>query len=245
MILLRFCLFALYYSLIVEHPPSPTIPFPARRNYGCVSPKINISPIDVIKISTLGTLSIMLFVNLFLQLCTSVNFIEFITDLSTKSKSTFHRQYTFQPLILLLLYGILLNEHEGCWFFLFCNLNLNNLHGIKNPSKSTVKNVGHITYLVITFYIFYLANTPFTEHLCLVTFQNCCYFFFKYNPQWLPLILIKLSNDVHPNPGPFQNAYFSFMNCKYNPHWLPIFLIKFQTMCIPILVHFKMLTLVL
>ena len=61
-----------------------------------------------------------------------------------------------------------------------------------------------------------MANTPFGDHLCLVALQNCCYFFFKYIPDWLPIILIKLSNDVHPNPGPFQNDYFTFMNWNCN-----------------------------
>ena len=35
-------------------------------------------------------------------------------------------------------------------------------------------------------------------------------------PKWLSAILIILANDVHLNPGPFQNSYFTFMNWNCN-----------------------------
>ena len=39
--------------------------------------------------------------------------------------------------------------------------------------------------------------------------QNC--------PQWLLILLIILSNDIHPNPGPpFHNSFFNFMSWNVN-----------------------------
>ena len=163
---------------------------------------------DAIKLFILGTLTITLLSNLFFQLCFTVRFIEFTTDLTTKPKFTSHRKCIFLPLVLILLYGILLDEHEECWYFIFCNLNLDILHMIKHPHTGLLQFLRTLIFVVITLYTFYLAQTPIDELLCLVIFQNCCYFFFKFNCQWLLLILIALSNDVSPNPGPIQNAYF-------------------------------------
>ena len=36
-------------------------------------------------------------------------------------------------------------------------------------------------------------------------------------PFWLPIILVRLSNDVHLNPGPhFQNSFLNFMSWNVN-----------------------------
>ena len=47
--------------------------------------------------------------------------------------------------------------------------------------------------------------------------SNLLLFVYKNVPQWLPIILIALANDVHSNPGPqFQNNFFNFMSWNLN-----------------------------
>ena len=35
-------------------------------------------------------------------------------------------------------------------------------------------------------------------------------------PKWLPPLLIRLSNDINLNPGPYNNGYFTFMTWNIN-----------------------------
>ena len=61
------------------------------------------------------------------------------------------------------------------------------------------------------------ANTPATCILCLMVFQTWCYLSIKNVPNWLSIILILLSNDVHLNPGPqYKNIFFNFMSWSVN-----------------------------
>ena len=92
--IMRLCVyifhFLFYFNLIVENDPVPAIFFPPQRNYECISPKINISSLDAIKIFILGPLCITLLSNIFLQINNSVRFIKFTTNLSTKPKFSCH-----------------------------------------------------------------------------------------------------------------------------------------------------------
>ena len=167
MVLLRLCLFILYFSLIVEHPPSPATSYPPRRNYEYISPKIDISFVDAIKISILGILSTMLLLNSLLQLCISVRFIEFTTNLCIKPKFTSHTHNDFQPIILLILYGILLNEYEESWYFLLCNFRLNSLYGIKNVrKKSAIWQTLHLenSYVLLHYRIAVIFSSNIIEN---------------------------------------------------------------------------------
>ena len=67
-----------------------------------------------------------------------------------------------------------------------------------------------------TIHLYYLATTPTTIILSFLVFQNCCHYFIKHTPCWLPSLLIILSHDVHQNPGPMTNSYFTFMSWNLN-----------------------------
>ena len=44
----------------------------------------------------------------------------------------------------------------------------------------------------------------------------------KNSPKWLHFLLIILSNDIHQNPGPIANSFFTFMITKDNFHRLKL-----------------------
>ena len=72
-------------------------------------------------------------------------------------------------------------------------------------------------YSIVSIYIFVIANTPATYILCLIVSQTWCYLCIKNVPNWLSVILIIISNDVHLNPGPqYQNNFFNFMSWNVN-----------------------------
>ena len=67
----------------------------------------------------------------------------------------------------------------------------------------------------LSIYIFVIANT--TCILCLIVFRRWCYLCINNVPNWLSIILIILSNDVHLDPGPqYQNSFFNFMSWNVN-----------------------------
>ena len=66
-------------------------------------------------------------------------------------------------------------------------------------------------------YFFAIANTPATYTQCLIVFQIWCYSCVKNVSNWLAIILIILSNDIHLNPGAqYQNNFFTFMSWNVN-----------------------------
>ena len=176
---------------------------------------IQITLLDTIKICILGVLIVTVLAKFLFNLCNSVKFIMFTTNLSTRTKTNTNRKACIQPLIFSVLYGLLLTEYEESWFFLLCNLNIYS-SCLKLPHKDTIKYFSRVLFILINLYIFCLSDSIICHTLCLITFQNFCYFFTKKYPPWLPAILIMLSNDVHQNPGPFHNSYFKFMNWNCN-----------------------------
>ena len=79
------------------------------------------------------------------------------------------------------------------------------------------KIISKIIIGTLSIYIFVIANTPATCILCLMVFQTWCYLCIKNVPNWLSIILILLSNDVHLNPGPqYKNNFFNFMSWNVN-----------------------------
>ena len=69
----------------------------------------------------------------------------------------------------------------------------------------------------LSIFNFFITVTPVAHILCLMMFQIWCYLHTKIVPDWLPVVLLILSNDVHLNPGPhFQNNVFNFMSWNTN-----------------------------
>ena len=68
----------------------------------------------------------------------------------------------------------------------------------------------------IHLYIFYSSYTCCLRFMHFV-FSNLVPFVHKKMPLWLPIILVRLSNDVHLNPGPhFQNSFLNLMSWNVN-----------------------------
>ena len=77
------------------------------------------------------------------------------------------------------------------------------------------KTLFHIFFAILSIYIFHLGTTTMACCLWILVWwwlsyaQNCL--------QWLLILLIILSNDIHPNPGPpFHNSFFNFMSWNVN-----------------------------
>ena len=69
----------------------------------------------------------------------------------------------------------------------------------------------------LSIYIFSIAVTPVACILCILVFQIWCHSCTKNVPLCLPIILARLSNDVHSNPGRhFQNSFLNFMSWNVN-----------------------------
>ena len=146
------------------------------------------------------------------HLCASVRLAKFTTNLFIKSKTKTNNSYDNSlPFMCSILFGLLLNEHEFC-FFLLSYYDFNFSINLKLPRKSLSFFFSRVLFVLISVYIFYLSNTIPCGFISLVTFQICCHSFSKRKPRWLLTLLILLSNDIHQNPGPFQNSYFTFMN---------------------------------
>ena len=213
----------LYINYPAKPFPSPSPPHilsstDETEGFGkCIPPKISISPFIALRISILCIFVVLFLIKFLLWICTHITFIEFSTNLSTKQKRTPSSHYGVMPLVITGLYFLLLSEHEGCWCFLLLNFNWN-LFSIKGKflRKKHLQLLGKLFFLLINLYIFDQANNPCSELLSLTIIQNSSNFFLNSNPTWLPLILIKLSNNIHVNPGPSQNAYFTFMNWNCN-----------------------------
>ena len=79
------------------------------------------------------------------------------------------------------------------------------------------KTLFQIFFIILSIYTFYLATTPSSCIFCLLVFQTGCQSSTQVSPQWLQILLIALSNDVHQNPGPpFHKCFFTFMSWNFN-----------------------------
>ena len=80
-------------------------------------------------------------------------------------------------------------------------------------SKRFTRSCFHISCV----FIFTDAISPKASILSIVVFQLWCHAQSNKAPQWLPLIIILLANDIELNPGPhMQNQFLSFMNWNLN-----------------------------
>ena len=72
---------------------------------------------------------------------------------------------------------------------------------IRYPLKYS-KHVSKTVFIISSFYMFSIAHTQSCHILSLLMLQICCHSVINNVPQWLPIILILLSNDIQLNPGP-------------------------------------------
>ena len=66
------------------------------------------------------------------------------------------------------------------------------------------------------FYTLFNPDISICTLYWLIVTEGYCDTYWKESGQYLMIMLIILSNDVHKNPGPFQNSYFTFMNWNCN-----------------------------
>ena len=65
--------------------------------------------------------------------------------------------------------------------------------------------------------MFSIAHTQSCYILSLLVLQICCHSLRNNVPDWLPIILILLSNDIQLNPGPTsENELLKFMTWNLN-----------------------------
>ena len=150
---------------------------------------------------------------LYLQLCIHVRYVTFNTNLSVCIKQQKYDLASPQSIMLyevsLILCGLCLTEVPD--FFPFLWLTCPDYGSIVNLSLKLYNILSRILFFTSSLCMFYLATSPTGNILCIVILQITCYSFTRNIPQWLPFLLIKLSNDVHLNPGPpFQNNYFTW-----------------------------------
>ena len=62
-----------------------------------------------------------------------------------------------------------------------------------------------------------LATTDSSHTLCLFVMLISCYKITRRPPQWIFVLLLVLSNDIHLNPGPdYHSNFFTFMSWNLN-----------------------------
>ena len=159
--------------------PSPA-PFPlSKKDYEnklFLQRNLEISLYGAIKTSIFGTAVVLFLINVLFYVAHSVKFVKFTTNLSTRPKATI-KQPSVSPMIAYVLIGLLLTEYEECWYFVLCSSNFN-LFSVKFPSKGTTNFSARLIFILITIHILHISYTPLSNVLCLITLQNCCYFFF-------------------------------------------------------------------
>ena len=155
---------------------------------------------------------------LYLQLCIHVRYVTFNTNLNLCIKQHKYELASPQSIMVcvsLILCGLCLTEVPD--FFPFLWLTCPDYGQLVHLSLKLHKILSRILFFTSSLCMFYLATSPTGNILCIVILQITCYSFKRNIPQWLPFLLIKLSNDVHLNPGPpFQNNYFTFMSWNLN-----------------------------
>ena len=198
------------------YPTSSPPPSPSPRKDFVISCRSSfvllISVSTALKILFQGFLLILLLLKLFIHTSSSVKFVKFQTNLSMMHKIVSQEQ-NFLFSLVVLFYAFLLSEINESWYILLLYSNVN-VFSIKFH-HSEIIHLRKMIILLIVLYIFHLSDTIQSEILCLIIFQNYCYFFVRRHSWWLIVILLILANDINPNPGP-PNSYFSFMSWNCN-----------------------------
>ena len=152
------------------------------------------------------------------NLCKSVRFVSFNTNLNLLNRKVFEppRQCILSCFWAILLGLLLIECNKDQILILIIIANLNLWCVVKFIVKFR-KMILWFLYGLWFYCLFSVAFTPAGHLLCLMSFQIRCLSSIKRIPTWLPFVLIKLSNDIHVNPGPhYQNSFFNFMNWNLN-----------------------------
>ena len=210
-------LFSVYiFGNSLKKTVAPSSPIPTPFPYGNImklSPAV-ITIIDAFNIFGLGLSIAMILLILSVYYCSTIRFTNFRTDLSFKPITKTKHKYSLLTLMLSIFFWILLNEHNETWYSLLLIL-LDTNFRLNFRLSTQLTHMLNRVFSFVTTYTFYLAITP-TYILCIFVFQNSCCYITKNSPEWLHVFLIILSNDIHQNPGPIANSFFTFMNWNVN-----------------------------
>ena len=211
-VLFLFLIYGCYNS-----PPCP-VPFPSpfviknisnKRNFSFYDYKTEIGLHDIPKILIIFIGLILLLSLSHLQLCTTVRYVTLNTDLTVcstrKSVSASPQCITIFSLIAL---GLILTESSENYQYLWIICPYQIFYSIISLVLKFHKTLSRLIFYMSSIYIFYLATTTTACILCILLLQNLC---LRNVPNWLPVLLIILSNDIHLNPEPyFHNSFLNF-----------------------------------
>ena len=175
----------------------------------------------IFKILVISIIFIFLLFMIFLHLCITVRYVTFSTNLSLHRNNKTIPMLTQSLLILLSLslFGFLSAESpENCLpvILILPGLEYECIYMFIVALKFR-KRLFHILFAILSIYILHLATTFSACILCLLIFQNWCHSLPQNSPQWLQILPIILSNDIHQNPGPpFHNNFFNVMLWNVN-----------------------------
>ena len=200
------------FFCIYFYPPTPTLANTRKdsgHKYTSTTTIPKFSFFDVTIFVLTYWLVLIFLSNCFLNLCTSVEYITLSTNLSTKPKRRTPMKPCLVQLILTILLVILLNECKDTWYLFLLNSD------IKLPSHKLAAYfklmINKIFISVRMFYTLFNPDISICSLYWLIVTEGYCDTYWKESGQYLMIMLIILSNDVHKNPGPFQNSYFTFM----------------------------------
>ena len=155
-------------------------------------------------------------------MCTIARYITYPTNLSLLQKNrttpvlTQSLMTSLFAILAVLLYVLVVAESPGNYFLLIFILPDLEYKYMFILALKFRKTLFHIFFAILSIYIFHLGTTT-TACLCLLVFQNWWLSYAQNCPQWLLILLIILSNDIHQNPGPpLHNSFFNFMSWNVN-----------------------------
>ena len=179
--------------------------------YATLPPQL--ATVDSIKLLSILLYIILSLFKLFLNVCSTVRYVSVSTCLSTKSsRNKSHEKLSLNPFYL--LHWLMLLENNDSLFYYILS------HNMQAPKYRLTHNFKFD--LIVTIFPHFLTLAALStelgslhdyDFLWIMIFQR---HYFNTNPRFLLGLLILLSNDVHKNPGPFQNSYFSFMSWNCN-----------------------------
>ena len=167
----------------------------------------------------MATLLVFMLWIMWLNICNQVSFVMFDANLSLFKKNV-NPALNFTPMwvfLSLVLQGLLFSEYPENffiqWYLFFCP----NFPFLKNSHRNVSNSLACGCFHVSCLLIFFESISPMTFMLSVFVVQIWCHRVCSNVPQWLPLLLILLANDIELNPGPpLQNQFLSFMNWNLN-----------------------------
>ena len=187
---------------MAPHIPSPS-PLIVDDLY--CEPTLNLTLLDALNIFPIGCLLFLPIIVLLFHHCETFRFVSFSTNLSLQTKRSKQAIFPFSSLLILNLQIILLNENKESGYSLLIITRDINFSFSFETTRHTIKKINVLLFTLQTKPCILLSNHP-KHHQ---TFLSCL-------PCWLPSLLIILSHDVHQNPGPMTNSYFTFVSWNLN-----------------------------